>query len=190
MMFESIKSTAAAVIMTLGLAACASAPATTQAPPVTPTTPPATAITQTGGDVPEVATEIATDSAPAETCQWLNLNTVTEDQLKATIPAFPNRMVREFFEYRPYISIQQFRREIGKYVDQTQVADWEQYVYVPVDANLSDEDTLMQIPGVDATVAAALVSARPYASNQAFVDTLSGHIGADQAAQATCFLAQ
>jgi hypothetical protein len=43
----------------------------------------------------------------------LNLNAVTEDQLLSTIPNFSTRMVRESMEYRPYISIQQFRKEIG-----------------------------------------------------------------------------
>ena len=52
----------------------------------------------------------------------LNLNTVTGDELLGTIPGFGNRMVREFQEYRPYISIQQFRQEIGKYVDAKEVA--------------------------------------------------------------------
>lgn len=37
-------------------------------------------------------------------------------------------MVRKFEEYRPYVSIQQFRREIGKYVDEAMVAAYEQYV--------------------------------------------------------------
>jgi len=60
---------------------------------------------------------------------------------------FGNRMVREFLEYRPYISIQQFRREIGKYVEEAQVAEYEQYVYVPVNVNESDAATLQQLPG-------------------------------------------
>jgi DNA uptake protein ComE-like DNA-binding protein len=103
----------------------------------------------------------------------LNLNTVSEQELLRTIPDFGNRMVREFFEYRPYISIQQFRREIGKYVDEAQVAAYEQYVYVPVNVNESDTATLIQIPGVDTATAEALMAARPYASNAAFLDKLA-----------------
>ena len=68
----------------------------------------------------------------------LNLNAVTGDELVTTIPGFSNRMVREFQEYRPYVSIQQFRREIGKYVGDTQVTEWEKYVYVPISINESD----------------------------------------------------
>jgi len=76
----------------------------------------------------------------------LNLNTVSGDELLATIPGFPSRLVREFQEYRPYVSIQQFRREIGKYVGDAQVAEYEQYVYVPISINSSDTETLQQIP--------------------------------------------
>jgi len=39
-------------------------------------------------------------------------------------------MLREFKEYRPYSDIERFRREIGKYVDKTEVARLEQYVAV------------------------------------------------------------
>ena len=35
-------------------------------------------------------------------------------------------MVREFFEYRPYTALTQFRKEIGKYVDDKEVARLEQ----------------------------------------------------------------
>ena len=71
-------------------------------------------------------------------------------------------MVREFLEYRPYVSIQQFRQEIGKYVDEAQVAAYEQYVYVPVNVDEADAKTLQQLPGVDEAVAAELIAARPY----------------------------
>ena len=37
-------------------------------------------------------------------------------------------MAREFDEYRPYTDMDQFRREIGKYVDEDEVARYEQYV--------------------------------------------------------------
>ena len=43
------------------------------------------------------------------------------------IPGMSGRMVHEFEEYRPYTSLEQFRREIGKYVDEEEVARLEQY---------------------------------------------------------------
>lgn len=118
----------------------------------------------------------------------LNLNSVTGDELLNTIPGFGNRMVREFQEYRPYISIQQFRREIGKYVDEAQVADYEQYVYVPVDVNESDAETLKQLPGVDDAIAEALMAARPYDSNDAFLAKLAESVAAEDAAAASGYL--
>jgi hypothetical protein len=39
-------------------------------------------------------------------------------------------MLREFKEYRPYKAIEQFRREMGKYVDEAEVARLERYVVV------------------------------------------------------------
>lgn len=112
----------------------------------------------------------------------LNLNTVAGDELLDTIPGFGNRMVREFHEYRPYISIQQFRREIGKYVDDAQVADYEQYVFVPVNVNESDAQTVMQIPGIDEALAGSLIAARPYDSNAAFIEKLTEFIPASEVA--------
>jgi DNA uptake protein ComE-like DNA-binding protein len=44
------------------------------------------------------------------------------------IPGVGRKMAREFDEYRPYTDMEQFRREIGKYVDEDEVARYEQYV--------------------------------------------------------------
>ena len=149
-----------------------SAPASTQ-PAVSATSSPGAAVTS---------------AAPAATAK-LNLNTLTEDQLLSTIPNFSTRMVREFMEYRPYISIQQFRKEIGKYVNAEQVATYEQYVYVPIDVDQADAATLQQLPGVDASIADQLIAGRPYGSSQAFLDKLAGLVSVADAQQATAYLA-
>jgi DNA uptake protein ComE-like DNA-binding protein len=57
----------------------------------------------------------------------INLNTATDADI-LTIPGLGNRMVHEFKEYRPYKAMEQFRREIGKYVDKREVARLERYV--------------------------------------------------------------
>jgi DNA uptake protein ComE-like DNA-binding protein len=120
----------------------------------------------------------------------LNLNTVTGDELLAAIPDFPNRMVREFQEYRPYISILQFRREIGKYVGEAQVAEYEKYVYVPISYNSSDAETLQQIPGLDAATAEVFISARPFSSQDAFLAKLSEYVSTDELEIAKSYLGE
>ena len=138
------------------------------------------------------ATTTTTDNTNAtvseSTGTKLNLNTATSDELLATIPGFGNRMVREFQEYRPYISIQQFRQEIGKYVDDAQIAEYEKYVYVPIAINDSDSATLQQIPGLDSTEADSVIASRPYASTDAFLTKLSEFVPADELETAKSYL--
>lgn len=105
----------------------------------------------------------------------INLNTGTDDEFGA-IPDVGRRMIREFNEYRPYISIQQFRREINKYIDMEQVAAYEAYLYVPIDINRADAETFQQIPGVDQVVAEALITLRPFDSNDVFLTALGEHL--------------
>jgi DNA uptake protein ComE-like DNA-binding protein len=57
----------------------------------------------------------------------INLNTASDADI-LTIPGLGNRMLREFKEYRPYKDMAQFRREIGKYVNEKEVARLERYV--------------------------------------------------------------
>lgn len=59
----------------------------------------------------------------------MDLNTASDEDF-LTIPGLGPRMLREFKEYRPYRGIEQFRREIGKYVNAQEVARLERYVRV------------------------------------------------------------
>jgi DNA uptake protein ComE-like DNA-binding protein len=59
----------------------------------------------------------------------IDLNTATDEEI-LLIPGVGRRMLHEFKEYRPYKDIERFRREIGKYVDKTEVARLEQYVTI------------------------------------------------------------
>ncbi len=59
----------------------------------------------------------------------IDLNTATGEEI-LLIPGVGDRMRHEFEEYRPYRAIEQFRREIGKYVDNDEVARLERYVVV------------------------------------------------------------
>ena len=59
----------------------------------------------------------------------MDLNAASSEDF-LTIPGVGNRMVHEFEEYRPYVNMAQFEREIGKYVDENEVARLARYVYI------------------------------------------------------------
>jgi DNA uptake protein ComE-like DNA-binding protein len=59
----------------------------------------------------------------------VNLNTATDEDI-LSIPGAGRRMVREFKEYRPWKSKAQFDKEIGKYVDDREVARLWRYVVI------------------------------------------------------------
>ena len=57
----------------------------------------------------------------------VNLNSASEADIKL-IPGMTEKMEHEFMEYRPYADMDEFDREIGKYVDEAEVARFRQYV--------------------------------------------------------------
>jgi DNA uptake protein ComE-like DNA-binding protein len=59
----------------------------------------------------------------------IELNTASDTDI-LTIPGSGNRMLREFKEYRPYKSIEQFRREMRKYWDAKEVGRLERFVTI------------------------------------------------------------
>lgn len=59
----------------------------------------------------------------------VNLNTATDEDI-LSIPGAGNRMVREFKEYRPWKTKEQFEKEIGKYVNAKEVARLWRYVVI------------------------------------------------------------
>jgi radical SAM superfamily enzyme with C-terminal helix-hairpin-helix motif len=79
-----------------------------------------------------------------------------------------NRMVHEFEEYRPYTALTQFRREIGKYVSDDEVARFEQYVFVPLDLNSATREDFLTIPGVGQRMVREFFEYRPYTSMEQF----------------------
>ncbi|MCY4525688.1 MAG: hypothetical protein OXB89_03685, partial [Anaerolineaceae bacterium] len=131
--------------------------------------------------------DLAVVSPQSPAFNLLNLNTATRDEF-LTIPDVGQRMTREFMEYRPYVSIRQFRREIGKYVSEEQVAAYEEHVYVPIDINNADGETLMRLPGVDEAVATALTESRPFAGQEDFLALLAEQVDSTDAAMAQNWL--
>jgi DNA uptake protein ComE-like DNA-binding protein len=141
----------------------AAAPVTEPAPPPAPEPPPA---------------EPAVVAAPR-----LDVNSATEEQLGA-LPGVGPKMVHEFEEYRPYKSILQFRKEIGKYVPPEEVARFETMLYVPIDPEKSDAPTIMQIQGLDQAEVEAIVAGRPYADRAAFMAALAAALTPEELAAA------
>ena len=74
-------------------------------------------------------TEAERDSVYTRLWRPIDLNTASKEEI-LLIPGVGARMQHEFEEYRPYNSIERFRREIGKYVDSTEVARLERYVTI------------------------------------------------------------
>lgn len=80
--------------------------------------------------------EIGKYVGPAETARLaqygfipINLNSASDEDI-LSIPGLGPRMLREFKEYRPYRTIEQFRKEIGKYVGPKEVARLERFVTI------------------------------------------------------------
>ena len=59
----------------------------------------------------------------------IDLNSASDETI-LSIPGVGNRMLHEFDEYRPYAAMAQFRREMGKYVDEDEVGRLERYVEI------------------------------------------------------------
>jgi DNA uptake protein ComE-like DNA-binding protein len=99
--------------------------------PKTDTAADTTAVTDTAVTAP--ATDLTATSTSSTVASGaivpININTATDAEI-LRIPGVGPRMLREFKEYRPYTSIEQFRREIGKYVDKAEVARLEQYIVI------------------------------------------------------------
>lgn len=97
----------------------------------------------------------------------INLNTASSEEIM-NIPQMTRRMAHEFDEYRPYKSMEQFRREIGKYVDEAEVARLEQFVFVPMDLNTASSEALATIPGMSQRMVHEFEEYRPYQSIEQF----------------------
>lgn len=69
------------------------------------------------------------DSVYTRLWKPIDLNRASKEEI-LLIPGVGPRMQHEFEEYRPWRNIEQFRREIGKYVNEQEVARLEQYVTI------------------------------------------------------------
>ena len=112
----------------------------------------------------------------------LNLNTASREEIML-IPGMTTRMAHEFEEYRPYTSLEQFRREIGKYVDAAEVARLEQYVFVPMNLNTATGEDFLTIPGMSNRMVHEFEEYRPYTSMEQFRREIGKYVDANEVAR-------
>ena len=116
-----------------------------------------------------VSSHVSEDSDAVYGALWLpiDLNDVSDEEI-LLIPGVGDRMLHEFEEYRPYMGLDQFRREIGKYVDDAELDRLTKYVYVRIDLNSASEEDILSLPGVGARMAHEFEEYRPYTGMEQF----------------------
>lgn len=97
----------------------------------------------------------------------INLNTASRAEI-LLVPGVGNRLAHEFEEYRPYKALAQFRREIGKYVDEKEVARLERHVFVPINLNTGSDEDILSIPGLGKRMLREFREYRPYKNLEQF----------------------
>jgi DNA uptake protein ComE-like DNA-binding protein len=112
----------------------------------------------------------------------LNLNTATQQEIQL-IPNMGPRMLREFLEYRPYKALAVFHREIGKYVDENELARLEQYVFVPIDLNTAGDADILTIPGLGNRMLREFKEYRPYKAMEVFRREIGKYVSKEEVAR-------
>ncbi|HZM60058.1 MAG TPA: hypothetical protein VFB85_09685 [Vicinamibacterales bacterium] len=117
----------------------------------------------------------------------LNLNGATREEI-LLIPGVSNRMLREFLEYRPYAALAVFHREIDKYVDDTELARLEQYVFVPIDLNKASDADILTIPGLGNRMLREFKEYRPYDGIERFRREIGKYVSKEEVARLERFV--
>jgi len=85
--------------------------------------------------------------------------------------------------YRPYKTLAQFRKEIGKYVDQKELARLEQYVFVPINLNTASEEDILSIPGMGKRMLREFKEYRPYKNIEQFRKEIGKYVDKKEVAR-------
>jgi DNA uptake protein ComE-like DNA-binding protein len=117
----------------------------------------------------------------------INLNTASREAIRL-IPGVTDRLAHEFEEYRPYTSLEQFRREIGKYVSTAEVARFEQYVFVPMNLNQATGEAFLTIPGMTPRMVHEFEEYRPYTSFEQFRREIGKYVDQKEVARLERYL--
>lgn len=112
----------------------------------------------------------------------INLNTSTRDEI-LLVPGVGSRMAHEFEEYRPYKAMAQFHREIGKYVDDTELGKLAQFVFVPINLNEASDDDILTIPGMGNRMLHEFKEYRPYKNISQFRREIGKYVDDNEVAR-------
>ena len=132
--------------------------------------------------VGESLTEEQQDEVYSRLFLPLNLNETTEEEI-LLVPGVKARMAHEFEEYRPYAGLPVFRREIGKYVDDDEVARLEQFVFVPIDLNTASDEYILSIPNLGNRMLHEFKEYRPYRRIEQFRREIGKYVDDDEVAR-------
>ena len=128
-----------------------------------------------------------TEAALRKIAVPINLNTASEEEI-LLIPGVGPRMAHEFDEYRPYVAMAQFRREIGKYVDDDEVERLAAYVFVPINLNEASDEAILAIPGVGRRMLMEFKEYRPYVNIEQFRREIGKYVDDDELARLERFV--
>lgn len=112
----------------------------------------------------------------------INLNIASKAEM-LLVPGVGERIAHEFDEYRPYTAIAQWKREMGKYLDDAEVERMGRYVFVPIDLNTATEAEILAIPGVGKRMAHEFEEYRPYTSMEQFRREIGKYVNEDEVAR-------
>ena len=96
------------------------------------------------------------------------------------IPGAGKRMAHEFDEYRPWRNWAHFQKEIGKYVNQDEVARLAQYTFIPININTASDADIQTIPGMGARMLHEFKEYRPWKSIEHFNKEIGKYVDAKE----------
>jgi DNA uptake protein ComE-like DNA-binding protein len=112
----------------------------------------------------------------------INLNTASAQEIML-IPGAGKRMAHEFDEYRPWKSYAQFDKEIGKYVNKTEVERLKSYTFIPLNPNTASDADFLTIPGVGNRMVHEFKEYRPWKSQQHFEKEIGKYVNKQEVAR-------
>ncbi len=102
--------------------------------------------------------------APLTAGERININTASMEELMS-IPGVGEKIAAEIEDYRPYVSLDHFETELGKYLDAESLKAVEGHITLGLaNLNTATEEELAGLPGMGPKIAAEIEEYRPFTS--------------------------